>query len=85
MGDGLAQRHRGELTRLVTYVESDGEHSHFVRLRVKVSRLAADRIDAYCRQNGLHLMAFYRETFDTALEGLMVDLSVAAVDDSLGF
>jgi hypothetical protein len=30
-------------------------------------------------------MAFYRETFDTALEGLMVDLSVAAVDDSLGF
>ena len=68
-------RPAGALRTACTYVEMDGQHSGFLRLRVKINRDVADRLEAHCRRQGWHTMVFYRDTIDDALEDLLADLT----------
>ena len=58
------------------FVELDGQHSGFLRLRVKISRSAADALDRHCRLNGLHTMVVYCDAIDLALGRLVDSLPV---------
>lgn len=64
--------------KMVQFVEFESTHAGFVRLRVKVARGAAERIQAYCRGRGLHSMVFYRDVFDGALDAMVGDLGLMA-------
>jgi len=73
--DRATIRTSAPLRSTCTYVEMDGQHSGFLRLRVKVSRAAADRIEQHCRAHGLHSMVYFRDCFDDALTELLADLT----------
>lgn len=78
--DALAHSHR-PLRKSVQFVELDGTHSGFLRLRVKISRESADRIEAHCRDAGLHAMVFYCDLFNAALESMLMDLGLSEQSD----
>lgn len=59
---------KGCLRKSVTFVELDGTHSAFLRVRVKISRDTADRLTAEATRQGIHSMVYLCDLLDEAFE-----------------
>lgn len=69
----------GGLRRSVTFVEIDGQHGEFLRVRVKVSRGTADRLMQEAVRSNEHPMVYLCDLFDEALEDHLATLAMLAL------
>lgn len=68
-------RLNGGLRRSVTFVELDGNHSAFLRVRVKISRDTADRLTAESTRQGIHSMVYLCDLLDEAFEDHLAEVA----------